>query len=90
MDPMCAQNPWAITAVLCTAVQQFLFFRVLVHTLSEGARRAQGLVIVSRVRRQDIARSFDSGEGSSVCDSVRLVLMPTTRSSAVLRCRVRM
>ena len=31
MDPMCTQNPWAITVLLCTAVQQlFLFFRV--HT----------------------------------------------------------
>ena len=37
-----------------------------------------------------MARSFDSGEGSSVSDSVRLVSMPTTRRSAVLRCRVRM
>ena len=60
MDPMCAQNPWAITAVLlCTAVQQFLLFRVLVHTLSEGARPTQGLIIVSRVRKRDMARSFE-------------------------------
>ena len=81
------RNPWAITAVLlCTAVQQFLLFRVLVHTLSEGARPTQGLIIVSRVRRRDMARSFDSVEGSSVSDSIRLVSMPTTRSSAVLRC----
>jgi len=91
MDPLCAQNPWAITAVLlCTAVQRFLFFRVLVHTLSEGARPTQGLIADSRMRRRDMARSFDSGEGSSVSDSVRLVSMTTTRSSAVLRCRVRM
>ena len=61
------------------------FFRVLVHTLSEGARSTQGLIIVSRVRRRDMTRSFDSGEGSSVSDLVRLVSMPTTRSSAVLR-----
>ena len=81
MDPMCAQNPWAITAV-----QEFLFFRVLVHTLSEGARPAQGLLVVSRVRRRDMARPFDSGEGSSVSDSVRLVSMPMTRSSAVVQC----
>ena len=32
---------------------------------------------------------FDSGVGSSISDSVRLVSMPTTRSSAVLRYRVR-
>ena len=85
MDPMCAQNPWAITAVLlCTAVQQFfLFFRV--HALSEGARPTQGLTIVSRVRRRDMARLFESGEGSSASDSALLVSMPTTRSSAELR-----
>ena len=85
MDPMCAQNPWAITVVLlCTAVRQlFLFFRV--HMWSEGARPTQGLIIVSRVRRRDMAKLFDAGEGSSVSDSVRLVSMPTTRSSAVLR-----
>ena len=71
MDGLCTQNPWAITAVLlCIAVQQFLFFRALVHALSEGARPTQGLIIVSRVRTQDMARSFDSGEGSSVSDSV--------------------
>ena len=56
----------------------------------EGARLTQVLIIVSRVRRRDMARSFDSGEGSSVSDSVRLVSMPTIRSSAVLRWRVRM
>ena len=44
------------------AVQQFLFFRV--HTLSEGARPTQGLIADSRMRRRDMARSFDSGEGS--------------------------
>ena len=85
MDPMCTQNPSAITAVLlCTAAQQlFLFFRV--HTLSKGARSTQGLIVVSRVRGRDMARLFDSGEGSSVSESGRLVSMPTTRSSAVLR-----
>ena len=79
---------YSSTAVYSSAAVPF--FRVLVHTLWEGARPTQGLIIVSRVRRQDMARSFDSGEGSSVSDSVRLVSMPTTRSSAVLRCRVRM
>ena len=56
----------------------------------EGARLTQVLIIVSRVRRRDMARSFDSGEGSSASDSVRLASMSTTRSSAVLRSRVRM
>ena len=37
-----------------------------------------------------MARLFDSGEGFSVSDSVRLVSMPTTRSSALLRWWVRM
>ena len=55
MDTMCAQNPWATP-----------FFRVLVHTLSERARPTRGLTIVSRVRRRDMARFFDSGEGSTV------------------------
>ena len=66
------------------------FFRVLVYTLSKGARPTQGPIIVSRVRRRDMARSFDSGEGSTVSDSVWLVSMPTTRGSAVLRCLVTM
>ena len=88
MDPMCTQNPWAITAVLlCTRYSSTVvvvpFF--VVQTLSEGARPTQGLIIVSRVRRGDMARLLDSGEGSSVSDSGRLVSMPTTRSSAVLR-----
>ena len=43
--------------LLCTAVQQFFFFRVLVRTFSEGARPTPGLIIVSRVRRRDIYRS---------------------------------
>ena len=86
MDPMCAQNPWTIAAaLLCTAaLQQFLFFRVLVQTLSEVAMPTQGLIIVSRVRRRDMARSFDSGEGSSMSDAVPLVSMLTARSAAVL------
>ena len=65
------------------------FFQVLVHTLCEGARPTQGLIL-SRVRRRDMDISFDSGEGSSASDSVRLVSMPTTGNSTVLRCRVRM
>ena len=77
-------------AVLFTAVQQFLFFQLLVHPLSEGARPTEGLIVVSRVRRRGMARSFDSAKGSSVSDSVRLVSMPTTRIPAVLRRRVRM
>ena len=67
-DPMCAQNLWAIatvllctavlcTSVLCIAVKQFLFYRVL-HTL-RVKEQGQGLIIVSRVRRRDMARSFD-------------------------------
>ena len=32
---------------------------------------------------------FGSGVGSSISHSERLVVMPTTRSSTVLRCRVR-
>ena len=46
-------------------------------------------MILSRMRRRDMATLFDSGVGSSISDSVRLLSMPTTRSSAVLRCRVR-
>ena len=78
---------YSSATVYSTAVQQFLFFRVLVHTLSEGAINGptEGLIIVSPVRRRDMARLFDSGESSSASDSVRLVSMPTTRSSAVLR-----
>ena len=79
IDPMRTQNTWAVTAVQ----QLLLSFRA--HTLGEGARPTQGMIIVSRVRRRDMARVFNSGEGSSVSDSVRLVSMPTTRSSAVLR-----
>ena len=44
-----------------TAVQQFFFFRALVHTWSDGVRPTQGLIIVSRVHRRDTARSLDSG-----------------------------
>ena len=66
---------------------------VLLHpTPPPGATRTNllhNLIIVSRVRRRNMARSFDSAEGSTVSDSVRLVSMPTTRSSAVLGCRVR-
>ena len=84
MDATCTQNPWAITAILlCTVQQFFLFFRV--HTLSEGVRPTQGLIIVSRVRRRDMARLFDSGKGSSVSDSVRPVSMPTTRLAVLQR-----
>ena len=78
MDTMCAQNPWTIAIP---------FFS---RTLCEGARPTKGLIIVSRVRSQHMLRSFDSGEASSVSGSVRRVSMPTTRSSAVLPCRVRM
>ena len=53
-----------------------------------GARPTQKLIVLSRMRRRDMARSFDSG-GGSITDWVQLVSMPTTRSSAVLRCRVR-
>ena len=83
-------------------VQQFLFSvigylynhiyvcELRVHTLSEvGATPRQELILLSRMRRRDMTRLFDSGVGSSLSDSVRLVSMPTTRSSAVLRCRVR-
>ena len=45
--------------------------------LSEGARPTQGLIFVSRVRRRDAARSFDSGEGSSLSDSVRPFSTPS-------------
>ena len=38
MDPMCTQNPWAITAVLLYTAGQKLFLLFRVHTLSEGAR----------------------------------------------------
>ena len=90
-EPVGYYGSTAVYAVYgSTAVQQFLFVLVLVHTLSDGARPTQGLIIVSRVRRGGMARSFKSAEGSSVSDSVRLVSMPTTRISAVLRCRVRM
>ena len=85
MDPMCIQNSWAIyssTTVYSTTEVAGFFFRV--HTLSEGARPTQALIIVSRVRKRDMARLFDSGEGS-VIDSVLLDSMPTSRSSAVLR-----
>ena len=60
-----------------------------VQTLSERARPTQELLRLSRMRRQDMAILFDSGVGSSISESVRPVSMPTTRSSAVLRCRVR-
>ena len=79
-------------------VQQFLFFyqtysvephKLRLHTLSEGARPTQERVCLSRMRRRDMSILCASGVGSSVSDSVRLVSMPTTRSSAVLRCRVR-
>ena len=56
MDTMCTQDLWAIKAV-----QQLLLY-LRVHTLSEGARPTQGLIIVSRVRRRDMARLFDSGK----------------------------
>ena len=65
MDPMCIQNSWAIyssTTVYSTTEVAGFFFRV--HTLSEGARPTQGLIADSRMRRRDMARSFDSGEGS--------------------------
>ena len=58
MDTMCTQDLWAIKAV-----QQLLLY-LRVHTLSEGARPTQGLIADSRMRRRDMARSFDSGEGS--------------------------
>ena len=56
-----------------------------VRTWSEGSRPMQGLIIVSRVRRRDMARLFDSGKGSSVSDSVRPVSMPTTRLAVLQR-----
>ena len=60
------------------------------YTSSEvGARPRQELIILSRMRRQDMARSFESGVGSSISGWVQLVSMPTTRSSAVLWSRVR-
>ena len=52
-----------------TAVVPF----ILSTRVSGGARPTQGLIIVSRVRTRDMARLFDSGEGSSVNDSARLV-----------------
>ena len=60
-----------------------------VHTLSERPRPRQELICLSRMRRRDMAILFNSGVGSCINDWVQLVSMPTTRSSAVLRCRVR-
>ena len=56
---------------------------------SEGARPTQELISLSRIRRRGMPLMCDSGVGSSISNSVRLVSMPTTRSSAVLRCGVR-
>ena len=51
MDPMCTQNPWAITVSLCTAVPGTAVAPFFSSThVSEGARPTQGLIIVSRVR----------------------------------------
>ena len=51
MDPMCTQNPWAITVLLCTAVPGTAVAPFFSSThVSEGARPTQGLIIVSRVR----------------------------------------
>ena len=61
-----------------------------VHTLSEVADRpTKELMIILRIGRRDMASLFDSGNGSSTSDLVRVVWLPTTRSSAVLRCRLR-
>ena len=57
-----------------------LFCELRVDKSSEiGARSIQELIILSRMRRRDMARSFDSGVGSFISDSVRLLIvsMPT-------------
>ena len=59
-----------------------LFCELRVDKSSEiGARSIQELIILSRMRRRDMARSFDSGVGSSISDSVRLVSISTTAQS---------
>ena len=75
MDPMCTQNPWAITVLLlCTAVPGTAVAPCFSSThVSEGARPTQGLIIVSRCAYKGMARLFDLGQGSSVNDSARLV-----------------
>ena len=51
------------------------------RTLNERARPTQELIWFSRMGKRDKAILFDSGVGSSISDSVRLVSMPTTHSS---------
>ena len=64
-----------ITAVLAySSSNSFFFCRLLYrHTLSEVGWANAELIILSRMRRRDMARSLDSGVGSSISDSVRLV-----------------
>ena len=53
------------------------------------ARPTHELIRLPRMRTRDMDILFDSGVGSSISDSVRLASTRTTRSSAVLRCQLR-
>ena len=91
MDPMCTQNPWAITVLLlCTAVPGTAVAPCFSSThVSEGARPTQGLIIVSRCAYKGMARLFDLGQGSSVNDSCCLDADDSQFCSAAMTAEVR-
>ena len=69
------------SCLLCTRYRySSSFFAVIGHIPTVNPHIRLELIILSRMRKRDTARSFDSGVRSSIRDSVRLVSMPTTRS----------